>query len=246
MRKITTLVGLEAFKNEVSGFVRKAALYKTLGKKPPALILHLDSRQGRTTAANYLVDNFAVSELHDFAYAREELVELGFDGSFDNSRENISYLEENSDFANVYSNICAISGLDKLAKHMGEIQIELFLDKVVGEVAKSGYLLIFVSSDPRPQEIKLLDKVKERLPSFKEGTPVPYTVQDYADAATAHLNELGVTVVGEIADLLAFRQQSLTMAQAMAVAENAAMEAELVNNTPVLTIDTAKTEREVK
>ena len=248
MRQMTVLRGLENFKAEVAGFVKKASLYKTFNKKPPTLILHLDSKQGRTTATQYLVDNFAESGLYDFSYAREELLELDFDGSFSNVTGNIDLLEENSDFSNDYSNVCAVTGLDKLSKHMGESQVELFLEKVVRTVSKSGYLVVFASVQPKAQEIELLEKVKSELSGFIELNATPYTTWDYAQALSDYLAALGamVAVVGEAKDMPELEVEGITMKRVIEIAEEYLMEAEMVDGTPIVTIEAIKEESEVK
>lgn len=190
--EITKPIGLTNLCEEVENICENACVYKC-GLRPKHLIVPLSSGSGRTTFVEYMTDMYKEHGIFDFSGSLDDYIEVTIDGTSSRSIAQ-AFASFRAVYRNDYSNVAAIN-VEDMAKYLSAPQFADFM-KHVKELCRNAYVVFFVSSNPTPNEEKLITKLVEGIGEKKIHRAVieKYTAEDICCLTEKIVGEHGVSI----------------------------------------------------
>ena len=193
--KIEKPIGLSTLCNEIEDICENAQMYKRCGIKPKHLIIPLDAGAGRTTFVEYLADMYREYGIIDFSGALDEYIEVTLDGSSaHNITRGFAKFREGAVYRNEFSNV-AVVNIEDMARYLVAPQFADFLREAT-ELCRCAYVVFFISSDPTPNEEKLVSKLVNCIGDkrIRRALVEKYTTEDICLLIEKTIRDHGVSV----------------------------------------------------
>lgn len=192
--KIIKPIGMIGLCEEVENICKNACVYKC-GIRPKHLIVPISAGSGRTTFIEYITYMYKEYGIFDLSGSLDDYIEVTIDGSSSRSiAQGFASFRDGADYKNEYSNVAAVN-IEDMAKYLAAPQFADFM-KEAKELCCSAYVVFFVSSDPTPNEEKLIGKLMENIGKNKihRVDVEPYTSNDICHLIEKVIGEHGVLI----------------------------------------------------